>query len=59
MCKGICDFFEKKPHDKYHYCQDCGRKVGEINMFKEKKYKRLRCKCCNGLVRAKFMVYKV
>jgi len=59
MCTGNCDFFERKSKDRFHYCQDCGKRVGESNTYKEKQYGRLRCSCCNGLVRTKYIVYKV
>lgn len=58
MCKGKCTFFQKKKSDRFHYCQDCGKRIGESNLIKEKNFGRFRCGCCNGLVRVKYMVYK-
>jgi len=58
MCKGKCSFFSKKYNERFYYCQGCAKRIGESNLIKEKNHGRLRCSCCNGLVRTKFMVYK-
>jgi len=59
MCRGVCSTFEKKPEKKFHYCQGCSKRISEENLFREKKQGRYRCKCCNGLVRVKYIIYKL
>jgi hypothetical protein len=53
MCNGICSRFVKSLGLNY-YCQSCAKFIGKRFLSKENKsYGRLRCSCCNGLVRNK------
>lgn len=58
MCNGKCSFFQRKTTDRFFYCQDCAKKVGESYLIREKNFGRLRCGCCNGLVRTNSIIYK-
>ena len=52
MCNGSCVFFQKNIVDDFHYCQECAKFVGYRYLYREDKvFGRLRCSCCNGLVR--------
>ena len=54
MCNGSCRFFQKDIADNFHYCQECAKFVGYRYLYREEKvFGRLRCSCCNGLVRNK------
>ena len=54
MCNGSCKFFQKSIPDDFHYCQECAKFVGYRYLYREEKiFGRLRCSCCNGLVRNK------
>lgn len=59
MCNGICGYFKHEPDEKNHYCQKCSKFIPRKSLTKEnKEFGRLRCNCCNGLVRHKPRVYK-
>ena len=54
MCNDSCRFFQKNIGDDFHYCQECAKFVGYRYLYREEKvFGRLRCSCCNGLVRNK------
>lgn len=58
MCNGICQRFRKRKLGKNHYCQKCARFIPVENLTRERKTNgRMRCGCCNGLVRNKTRVY--
>lgn len=53
MCNGICSRFKKELGVNF-YCQDCAKFISKSNVKKESKPNgRMRCSCCNGLVRNK------
>ena len=52
MCKNLCERFERDYFGENHYCQECAKFVNKKYLKREKrKMGRLRCSCCNGLVR--------
>lgn len=54
MCKGVCDRFDRDYFGVNHYCQECAKFINKKYLKREKrKMGRLRCICCNGLVRNK------
>lgn len=54
MCNGSCGLFQKSIPDDFHYCQQCAKFIGIRYLYREEKiFGRLRCSCCNGLVRNK------
>lgn len=58
MCNNVCSRFKKKPLEKNYYCQKCAKFIPSHNLSRERKFNgRLRCGCCNGLVRNKTRVY--
>jgi|21_taG_2_1085346.scaffolds.fasta_scaffold01265_10 hypothetical protein len=53
MCNGVCSRFKKELGVNF-YCQDCAKFISKSNVIKESKINgRMRCSCCNGLVRNK------
>ncbi len=59
MCNGVCVRFEKIHMGKNHYCQGCAKFINRKYLTREaKNFGRLRCSCCNGLVRNKPRLYK-
>lgn len=59
MCNGVCNRFEKKIGGDNHYCQGCAKFINKKYLVREvKSYGRLRCSCCNGLVRNKPRLYR-
>ena len=51
--------FEKKIGGDNHYCQGCAKFINKKYLVREvKSYGRLRCSCCNGLVRNKPRLYR-
>lgn len=61
MCNGLCVYrFKKKSNENHYYCQRCAIFVPYSELYKEMKTNgRLRCSCCNCLVRNKPRTYKV
>jgi|TARA_R110000824_G_scaffold26662_1_gene91380 hypothetical protein len=54
MCKNLCERFDSDYFGVNHYCQECAKFINKKYLKKEKrKFGRLRCTCCNGLVRTK------
>ena len=54
MCKNICSRFDKVYFGLNHYCQSCAKFINKKYLVREKRINgRLRCVCCNGLVRNK------
>ena len=54
MCNGLCLRFTKKYYGDNYYCQDCAIFINSSYLHREdSSMKRLRCGCCNGLVRNK------
>ena len=59
MCNGVCNRFEKKIGGDNHYCQGCAKFINKKYLVREvKSYGRLRCSCCNGLVRNKPRLFR-
>ena len=53
MCNGVCSRFTKDLGINF-YCQSCAKFISKKNVVKESKINgRMRCSCCNGLVRNK------
>ena len=60
MCNGVCVRFEKVYRGKNHYCQGCAKFINKKYLVREsKRFGRLRCTCCYGLVRNKPSSYKI
>ena len=60
MCNGVCTRFQKFIGYDNHYCQGCAKFVNKKYLVRESKaFGRLRCTCCNGLVRNKPRRYKI
>ena len=60
MCNGICNRFLRKAYGKNYYCQKCAKFIPMENLRREKRgHGRLRCSCCNGLVRNRVRVYQM
>jgi len=58
MCNGLCVRFKRKRKEKNYYCQKCAKFIPKSCLKREEKDNgRLRCSCCNGLVRNKTRVY--
>ena len=53
MCNNLCERFEKIYYGESFYCQDCAKFIYKKYLKKEKGIGRMRCQCCNGLVRNK------
>ena len=60
MCNGGCTRFQKFIGYDNHYCQGCAKFINKKYLVRESKvFGRLRCSCCNGLVRNKPRRYKI
>ena len=60
MCNGLCLRFTKKYYGDNYYCQECALFIHGSYLHRENSsMKRLRCGCCNGLVRNKPKQFKM
>jgi hypothetical protein len=58
MCKNACNRFTRRAGMENYYCQNCARYIPIDFIHREKKSNgRLRCSCCNGLVRNKPKIF--
>jgi len=60
MCNGLCSRFTKKYYGDSYYCQECATFIHKNYLHRENSsMARLRCGCCNGLVRNKPKKFKL
>ena len=58
MCKNTCNRFVRKAGTDNYYCQNCAKYIpSEFCVREVKRNGRLRCSCCNGLVRNKSKIF--